>query len=283
MRVSWIFILPIVGILSSCLKDNAVVDQTGPQYIKDTTAIGAYLKQNNIAAVKMSQGIWFIIDSAGNGIRPNFSDSIKVRYSLKQLADLSLVSQSTQPKHFVLDSLLVGIQVALPEFQAGSKGRIFLPSFYSHGYGYLFSPSNLIYEFQLTEVKDYQLKFDTATIDTYLNIHSISAVKDKSGLRYSIDTLKTGVAPLLSDEVQVNYVAKNLSDGSTLDQGTSVTFPVSGLILGWQIGLQKMQEGSTFSFYVLSSLAYGPNGNGGMIKANTNLIFNVKLLKVIHH
>jgi len=283
MRTSWIIIVPIIGILSSCLKDNAAVDQTGPQYIKDTTAIAAYLKENSIAATKMSQGIWFIVDSAASGIRPNFNDSIKLKYTMRLVSNNSVIGQSTTPKHFVLDSLLAGIQIALPQFQAGSKGRIFIPSFYCHGLNYYSGATNLVYEFQLKEVKDIQLKYDTSAIDTYLNVHSIIALKDKSGLRYTIDTLKVGATPSMMDDVQVNYVAKNLADGSTVDQGTAVTFPLSGLILGWQIGLQKMQEGSTFTFYSPSSLCYGPYGNGTTIKANTNLVFNVTMLKIIRH
>ena len=54
------------------------------------------------------------------------------------------------------------------------------------------------------------------------------------------------------------------------------------MILGLQIGLQKMQEGSTCTFYVPSSLAYGPYGNGTSIKANQIMIFTIQLQKVTH-
>ncbi len=274
MRGSFIFVIPIVGILSSCAKDTTV-DQASSQFTQDTVGIAAYLKQNNIAATKLPQGVWFIIDSAAEGIRPTFYDSVKIKYTSRLLANKAILSQSTAAKHFVLDSLLEGIQFGLPEFQAGSKGRIFIPSLYS-------GSGNLIFEFQLTEVKDYQLKLDTTAIDTYLKMNSISAWDDISGLRYTIDAPGVGSKPQLTDDVLVNYTAKNFSDGSILDQGTSVSFNLSSLLLGWQIGLQKMQEGTTCTFYVPSSLGYGPYGNGTLIKANANLIFNVTLLKVTH-
>jgi FKBP-type peptidyl-prolyl cis-trans isomerase len=171
----------------------------------------------------------------------------------------------------------------MPQFQAGSKGRIFIPSSYSTGLRNLQVVANLIFEFQLNEVSDYQLTLDSTAIDTFLSVRSISAIKDKSGLRYTIDTLKGGATPRLRDEVRVNYIAKNFSDGVILDQGTSVSFPLLNLILGWQIGLQKMPEGSTFTFYLPSSLAYGAYGNAATIKGNTILIFNVKLLAVTRH
>jgi FKBP-type peptidyl-prolyl cis-trans isomerase len=283
MRISWIFIVLIVGTLSSCLKQNAATDQTGPQYIKDTAAIASYIKQNGIAATKLPQGVWFIIDSASTGIRATFNDSVKLKYSKRLMSDNSLLEQSSLPKHFVLDSLMLGVQDALPQFPMGSKGRIFIPSFYTNGYGILNSTSNVVFEFQLTEVKDQQLKSDTSAIETYLSIHSIKAERDISGLRYTIDTLKAGVKPSLTDVIQCNYTAKNFSDGTILDKGNSVSFSLTGLILGWQIGLQKMQEGSTATFYVPSSLAYGPNGNGTSIKSNQIMIFTIQLQKVIHH
>ena len=276
MRVSWIFLIPIVGILLSSCLNNSGGNQTASQTTKDTIAIVTYLKQNNIGATKLPSGIWFIIDSATEGIRATFNDSIKLKYTTRSLADNSILDQSTTPKHFALDSLLYGIQVVLPEFPAGSKGRIFLQSYYTGN-------SNWIFEFQLTDVKDHQLKLDNAIIDAYLSAHSINAVKDASGLRYTIDTLKTGDKIQLTDEVQVNYTAKNLSDGSIVDKGTSVSFPLSNTVLGWQIGLQKMPGGSSFTFYVPSSLGYGPSGNGTSVKPNANLIFSVQVLKVIHH
>jgi len=277
MKGLWIFIIPIIGVLGSCTQGGSVVDQTAVQFTKDTTTVALYLAQNRIDATKLPVGIWFIVDSAANGIRATFNDSIKLKYTARLLSDNSVVEQVTIPKHFVLDSLSFAIQTGLQQFQSGSKGRLFMPSYYSGG------GSNVIFEFKLTDVKDHQLKLDTIAIDSYLNQHGINAVKDASGLRFTVDTLRVGTNPYLVDDIQVNYTAKNLSDGSIVDQGTSISFNLSGLILGWQIGLQKMPQGSTFTFYLPSSLAYGPKGSGKTIKANANLIFSVKLLKVIHH
>lgn len=278
MKASRIFLIPIVGLLlGSCIK-NQDVNLTPSQFTTDTTAISAYLQKNNIAATEFPSGVWFIIDSAAEGIRPTFKDSIMLKYTARRLEDNSILDQRTTPKHFVLDSLLSAIQVVLREFQAGSKGRIFLPSYYT-------SNGNWIFQFQLTDVKDHQLKIDNAIIDSYLSTQAINAVRDPSGLRFTVDTLKTGSKVFMSDEVQVNYTAKNLTSGSTIDSGNSVSLFVSSptLILGWRIALQKMPEGSTFTFYIPSSLAYGPEGNGVSIQSNTNLIFTIKLLKVIHH
>jgi FKBP-type peptidyl-prolyl cis-trans isomerase len=276
MKALRIFLIPIVGALLSSCNSNPAINQSPSQFTKDTTAILSYLTQNHIDAIEVTTGVWLIIDSAAKGIHPTFNDSINLKYTTRSLADNSILNQLTTPKHFVLDSLLPAIQVVLPLVQSGSKGRIFLPS---DDTGY----NNWIFQFQLTDVKDYQLKLDTANIDAYLSKNSINAVKDPSGLRYTVDALSTGPQPSLRDEILVNYTARNLSDGSIVDQGNSASFFTSSVILGLQIGLQKMPAGSTFTFYLPSRLAYGEAGYASSIQPNANLIFNVKLIKVTRH
>ena len=61
--------------------------------------------------------------------------------------------------------------------------------------------SNLIFEFELVNVLDYQLKLDTMDIDKYLTKNSITAMKDASGLRYTIDVAGIGAKPNLSKYV----------------------------------------------------------------------------------
>jgi len=278
MRISYIFLILVVGVLASSCLNKSGAEQTQSQFTKDTITISSYLKQNNIAATEFPSGAWFIIDSAAEGIRPTFKDSIKLKYTARLLVDNSILDQSITPRHFALDSLLPAIQIVLTEFQMGSKGRIFLPAAYT-------GRDNWIFQFQLSDVKDHQLKIDNAIIDNYLSTHSKNAISDASGLRYTIDTLKTGSKVFLTDAVQVDYTAKNLSDGSTVDEGKAMSLVVSNpnLVLGLRIGLQKMPVGSTFTFYLPSSLAYGSTGNGTSIKPNANLIFTIKLIKVIHH
>src|SRR5882762_4532498 len=130
MRATWIFLIPVVGILLSSCLNNSGTNQNTSQFTKDTIAISSYLEQNNIWATKLALGVWFIVDSATEGIRPTFTDSIKLKYTTRLMVDNSILSQIITPKHLVLDSLLAGIQIGLPQFQAGSKGRIFIPSFY---------------------------------------------------------------------------------------------------------------------------------------------------------
>ncbi len=129
-----------------------------------------------------------------------------------------------------------------------------------------------------------QLKKDVAAIDKYLEKNAITAVKDPSGMRLVIEEVGTGTFPSLTSKLTVKYTGKFLS-GAVFDQsqvnsaGTPVPFesPLSGLILGWQIGFSFVAKGGKATFYIPSGLAYGPGGRSS-IPGNSNLIFDVELI-----
>lgn len=52
------------------------------------------------------------------------------------------------------------------------------------------------------------------------------------------------------------------------------------MIQGWQEGLQLMNKGAKYEFYIPSDLAYGENGAGSNIGPNATLIFEVELIDI---
>ena len=104
-----------------------------------------------------------------------------------------------------------------------------------------------------------------------------------SGLQYKVIKEGTGPKPTATDTVTVNYKG-TLIDGtvfdSSYDRGQPATFPLNGVIAGWTEGLQYMSVGSTYMFYIPSSLGYGPQANGDKLPANSTLIFQVDLISI---
>jgi FKBP-type peptidyl-prolyl cis-trans isomerase FkpA len=280
-----LFFFGVASLFASCLSSPPGNDQTA-QFQQDTTAIRSYLVQNAIPAIKLSRGIWFVVDSASSGIRPVFADSMVVTYQMKLLSNNSVIDQSTTPTTLVLSNLLYGIQIAMPQFQKGNRGRIFIPSFY----GYQNSQTNgvppnsvLIFQFKLLDVKDQQLRKDTTTIGAYLASQGIKPTIDPSGLRYTVDTLHVGPSPILSDSVQIKYTTKELGAGAVIEQSTA-KFLLTDLVVALQAGLPKIQQGSWVTFYAPSGLVYGPIGNSQIaVGGKVNMVFNVQLMKVIRH
>jgi FKBP-type peptidyl-prolyl cis-trans isomerase len=103
-----------------------------------------------------------------------------------------------------------------------------------------------------------------------------------SGLQYEVVTEGTGVKPLATDSVTVNYKG-TLIDGTEFDnsytRGEPITFPLNRVIAGWTEGLQLMAVGSKYKFYIPYTLAYGSNDQGA-IPGGSTLIFEVELLDV---
>ena len=132
-----------------------------------------------------------------------------------------------------------------------------------------------------------QLQKDIEIIDAWFVANGITAQTDPSGLRYTITVMGTGVKPKLTNKVSVKYSGKFLKEGVSpansvvFDQAaTAVTFNLSQLIQGWQIGFQLLPKGSKATLYIPSGLAYGKNGAGNSIPANANLFFDVELTDV---
>lgn len=104
-----------------------------------------------------------------------------------------------------------------------------------------------------------------------------------SGLQYKVIEAGNGAKPGKNDVVTVDYEGKHL-DGKIFDssyqRGQSATFPVSGVIPGWQEALQLMNTGATYELYIPANLAYGERGAAGAIGPNEALLFKVHLISI---
>ncbi|MFY0405536.1 FKBP-type peptidyl-prolyl cis-trans isomerase [Solicola sp. PLA-1-18] len=85
------------------------------------------------------------------------------------------------------------------------------------------------------------------------------------------------------DRVEVHYVGVEFDSGeqfdASWDRGESITFPLQGLIAGWQEGIPGMKVGGRRQLVIPPELAYGPAGGGHRLSGQT-LIFVIDLLGV---
>lgn len=91
----------------------------------------------------------------------------------------------------------------------------------------------------------------------------------------------------VGDIVTVHYVGA-LTDGMIFDasrnrgeKGFTFTVGAGQVIKGWDIGVLSMKVGGKRHLTIPSDLAYGDQAVGGVIPANSTLIFEVELLKVL--
>jgi FKBP-type peptidyl-prolyl cis-trans isomerase FklB len=103
-----------------------------------------------------------------------------------------------------------------------------------------------------------------------------------SGLQYKIlaagDKKAAPIGP--TDTVTVDYRGK-LIDGTEFDSsyatGMPATFPVNGVIKGWQEALVLMKPGAKWQLFIPPELAYGTRGQQ-KIPPNSLLIFEVNVI-----
>ena len=105
-----------------------------------------------------------------------------------------------------------------------------------------------------------------------------------SGLQYQVIKEGNGRRPKATDKVKCHYEGM-LVDGtlfdSSIQRGEPATFPLNGVIKGWTEGLQLMQEGAKYRFFIPYHLGYGENGAGASIPPFAALVFDVELIEVV--
>jgi FKBP-type peptidyl-prolyl cis-trans isomerase FkpA len=136
----------------------------------------------------------------------------------------------------------------------------------------------------LENVDKTQLEKDLKVIDDSLEQWSIFADQEPNGVRYVINSIGFGPKPTLTSNIYFTYKGMLLKDKSVFDQGTT-SYPLSGLIIGWQTTLPLLPEGTNVTLYIPSGYGYGNyeiKDQDGAVKipANSNLIFNIEILDV---
>jgi peptidylprolyl isomerase len=83
--------------------------------------------------------------------------------------------------------------------------------------------------------------------------------------------------------VDVHYVGVDFESGeqfdASWDRGASISFPLNGLVRGWQEGIPGMKVGGRRQLICPPAYAYGPAGGGHRLSGRT-LVFVIDLLGV---
>ncbi len=136
---------------------------------------------------------------------------------------------------------------------------------------------------RLIEANQEQIKKDSIAISEYLAENNMKSQVTESGLHYIIVEEGEGSTPDKGDQVSVHYKGTLLNGekfDSSYDRGEPFKFPlgVGNVIPGWDEGIGLLQKGGKAKLFVPSTLAYGPEARGDVIKENSILVFEVELI-----
>ena len=137
-----------------------------------------------------------------------------------------------------------------------------------------------------------QVLIDSAIINKYIADNNLNAQHLGNGLYAVIDDPGSGLNPTINSTVRVKYNGKflELNDDNEIVEGASfdfssdsgATFPLTNVIVGWQLGIPEFKTTGKGQLIIPSDLAYGPTGTGsGSIPPNSVLVFDVELLEIV--
>ena len=115
------------------------------------------------------------------------------------------------------------------------------------------------------------------------NAKKEGVITTASGLQYKVIKKAEGAIPKGTDVVSVHYEGR-LIDGTVFDssiqRGSPIDLPVSGVIKGWVEALQLMHVGEKVELYIPADLAYADQSPSPAIPPNSVLVFDLELLGI---
>lgn len=117
------------------------------------------------------------------------------------------------------------------------------------------------------------------------NAEKDGVMTTESGLQYEvIEKGDSDQSPTAESTVKVHYHG-TLINGTVFDSSVErdepVEFPLNGVIAGWTEGVQLMNVGDKYRFFIPADLAYGDRQASPLIPPGSTLIFEVELLEII--
>jgi FKBP-type peptidyl-prolyl cis-trans isomerase FkpA len=152
-----------VSLLASCAKGIKCSYSTISFTVADSevTALTTYVNTLGLNPTKDPRGFYYIIEKAGDEVKPALCDNISFTYQGK-LTNGNVFDESSTPVTYALGQLILGWQWSLPLIGQGGKIRLFLPPSLGYGnidrkdgQGNVVIPKNSILDFEvsLTAVK----------------------------------------------------------------------------------------------------------------------------------
>ncbi|PPK85709.1 FKBP-type peptidyl-prolyl isomerase-like protein [Neolewinella xylanilytica] len=124
----WLAFVGGAFILVGCSEDDCIgSDQDIDEYIISNSA-----DLQNL--IETEQGVYYIIDEPGDTTsRPTLSSAITVNYVGTTTERDTFDQTSGTPVTFILDELIEGWRIGIPQIGAGGSIRLFVPA--NRGYG----------------------------------------------------------------------------------------------------------------------------------------------------
>jgi len=219
--------------------------------------------------------VWDVKEGKGDAVEPGAK--LKVHYTgWLTTGDIFDSSVGGEPIEFKLNGLIKGWQEGLPGMKAGGVRRLKIPPELAYGKkerGKIPANSTLVFEIELLALENRPMLPD-------LKAKEWKKLGDK-GLEIWDVKEGEGAAVKPGAKVTVHYTGW-LTNGKEFDSsvgGQPVTFGLDQVIAGWTQGIPGMKPGGIRRLKIPSELGYGKRGAGADIPPDSELVFEVQLIK----
>jgi FKBP-type peptidyl-prolyl cis-trans isomerase len=142
-----------------------------------------------------------------------------------------------------------------------------------------------------TNAKEAKKEKNTETTEEQTNKKETKEIKrtqTSEGIEYEAIQEGSGEKPTDGQKVSIHYTGWVNDNGvpgikidSSRDRNLPVTFDLGRNIMkGWDNVVREMKPGALYRMYIPSKMGYGNRGLPGIVPPNTDLIFDIELLKV---
>lgn len=275
---------------TACKKDAPEV----PDYsATDREIIKQYLSAHAITTAQAQpSGLYFLpVRTNPTGMPIVAGNTVSILYTGHLLDAAGTVFDASSQHNNVPYPIKVGGGQLIPGFEEGlklmhmgDKAEFIIPSGLAFGPGGSAPtvPANAVVRFEV-EVVDLPV-FEDNLISAYLDAHRITtAQKRPSGLYFlPLTTNSTAALPTTGKQITVSYTGHLLNTaGTVFDSGNfTFTFGRGQVIAGFEEGIGLMHKGDKAELFIPSALAYGTQGAGTSVPANSVLRFEVEIVNI---
>jgi FKBP-type peptidyl-prolyl cis-trans isomerase len=243
-------------------------------------------------AQQSNSGLVYLIENPGSVDKITAGNNVSLHYRGTFRADGKQFDASYdrgQPMDFIYktNQMIPGFEEGIGMIGKGGKAKLVIPYYQAYGKqgrpGAIPPYSDLVFDIEVVNVsiaKDYKVEGLAFLAE---NKKNKDVMVTPSGLQYIVMKKGSGKNPNSTSKVTVHYHGTT-PDGtvfdSSVDRGETISFGLNQVIKGWTEGLQLMETGAKYKFFIPEELAYGanpPQGGQGPIKSNMPLIFEVEL------
>lgn len=254
-------------------KSVVVYDVKINKVNKSVATIDEYIDRNNLVTTELDEGVHIIYREEGDATRANIDDIVRISYEGRLTNEL--VFDQSDDASFQLSTLINGWIIGLQEIGIGGDATLLIPAEQAFGdqdNGPIPANSPVIFDIKIIDVERSQ-------VDIYIEENNLETRRLDRGVHIIVHEEGDGVKPNLNNAVNVTYEGR-LIDGTVFDAAENITFELSRLITGWQIGIPEIGINGSCTLIIPPSQGYGNNPPPG-IPSNAVLIFDLELNNVL--